>query len=997
MPSASSRKSAAASAGSPSGGSAAVAANPTTAPDVIRIRGARVHNLQNVDLDLPRDRLVVITGPSGSGKSSLAFDTLFAEGQRQYIESLSVYVRQFLTQLQRPDVDLIEGLQPTISIDQRAGTQNPRSTVATVTEIHDYLRLLMARVGIPHCPKCGEAIRRQTTEQILDNVLAMPPGSKIILLAPLVRGRKGKHEDALATIRKAGFVRVRIDDALYEIDQVPELAPRKNHSIDAIVDRLILRDNIRPRLAESVQLALKHGNGVLTILSALPIAPPTNGGTATNGHGKTNGHGHDKPHGAAAPEPKPPSDWHENLFSTLHACPTCRLSFEELEPRTFSFNSPYGACPICEGLGSRSGFDPDLVVPDRSLSLGEGAIVPWRDDESHVLELHRRLLQPFVDDHGVDWNLPLKKWKPSDLTSLLHGDGKKFPGVLALLEDEYMAATAQSAKDALEPFRTSIPCIECGGARLRPEARAVRLGDQTIQGISDLPVSAARAFFRELTLDAERELIGRPVIAEIVRRLDFLNQVGIGYLTLARSADTLSGGELQRIRLATGIGSGLVGTCYILDEPSIGLHPRDNNRLIAALRALQQLGNTVLVVEHDEAIMREADWLVDVGPAAGRHGGRIVAQGTPAEVIANPDSITGRYLAGRASIPVPATRRKFNPKRVVTLEGATANNLKDVTARFPVGLFTCVTGVSGSGKSSLVNETLVRAVRREFLGAGPKPGPFRKLNGLQNLDKLIEIDQTPIGRTPRSNPATYTGLFDEIRKVFATTREAKQHGYKVGRFSFNVSGGRCEACEGQGVRKIEMNFLPDLYVPCEVCGGARFNHQTLAVRYRDKSIADVLDMPIDEAAEFFENFSAIHRLLTSLQEVGLGYVTLGQNCTTLSGGEAQRIKLAAELARTQTGNTLYVLDEPTTGLHFEDVKRLLAVLGHLVELGNTVVVIEHNLDVMKTADWIIDLGPEGGGAGGEITAVGTPEDIAAVAGNATGEYLKQALAQSPTN
>ena len=939
----------------------AQAAAGSVADDMIRVRGARTHNLQNVDLDLPRDKLVVLTGPSGSGKSSLAFDTLFAEGQRQYVETLSVYVRQFLTQLQRPDVDLIDGLQPTISIDQRAGTQNPRSTVATVTEIHDYLRLLMARVGVPHCPKCGEPIRRQSTEQILDLMLAMPTGSKIILLAPLVRGRKGKHQEAFDAIRKAGFVRVRVDNVVYELDQVPELEPRKNHTVEAIVDRLILRDNIRPRLAESVQLTLKHGNGVLTVLSALPVEPPA------------------------------PSDWKEELFSTLHACPSCRVSFEELEPRTFSFNSPYGACPVCEGLGARHGFDADLVVPDRSLSLGEGAIVPWRDPEVEDLERRRRELAPLLENHGLAWDVPLKKFKPADLAALLEGDGRKFPGVLTLLEDEYIAAKP-AMKAELDAFRTPVPCIECRGARLRPEARAVQLGGRGIAEISDLPVDAARPFFAELKFNDEQEPIARPVITEILRRLDFLKQVGIGYLTLARSADTLSGGELQRIRLATGIGSGLVGTCYILDEPSIGLHPRDNRRLIDALRALQQLGNTVLVVEHDEAIMRESDLLIDVGPGAGRHGGRIVARGTPDEVAANPDSITGGYLSGRLKIPVPTTRRKVSSKRVITLEGASANNLQDVTARFPLGVLTCVTGVSGSGKSSLVNETLVRAVRRELLGAGPKPGPFKKLSGLQNVDKLIEIDQSPIGRTPRSNPATFTGLFDEIRKVYSTTREARQHGYKVGRFSFNVPGGRCEACEGQGVRKIEMNFLPDIYVPCETCGGARFNRQTLDVRYRDKSIADVLDMPIDEAVDFFENFPALSRILASLKEVGLGYVTLGQSCTTLSGGEAQRIKLATELARTQTGNTLYVLDEPTTGLHFEDVRKLLAVLGHLVELGNTVVVIEHNVDVMKTADWIIDLGPEGGSAGGHVTAVGTPEEIAAIPNHATGEYIRAALA-----
>jgi len=1001
---------------------------PTTAAalgdeltEYIRVRGARVHNLQNVDIDLPRDKLTVITGPSGSGKSSLAFDTLFAEGQRQYVESLSVYVRQFLTQLQRPDVDLIEGMQPTISIDQRAGTQNPRSTVATITEIHDYLRLLMARVGDPYCPQCGELIRKQTPDQIIDNLASLPVGSKVILLAPWVRGRKGKHEEALESIRKAGFVRVRVDGMVCELDQVPELAPRKTHTIEAIIDRLIIRDNLRPRLAESVQLSLKHGNGVLTILSAKASGPPAvqtpqsaaGPGNGKNSHSHPNGtqkivpsnkNGGAKPASGQVPaaaskatgpsaEPAKPvevSDWKEELFSTLHACPTCRLSFEELEPRTFSFNSPYGACQACEGLGARSGFDPDLVVPDRSLAFGDGAIAPWREADADDIERRRLNLTEFLADRGIEWNSPLKSLKPQDLEDLLHGAGKKFVGVLALLDEEYAAAT-QSRRDELDPYRTSIPCAVCQGSRLRPEARAVRLANETIQTISDMTVTDARTYFAGLKFADERELIARPVVTEILKRLEFLQQVGIGYLTLARAADTLSGGELQRIRLATGIGTGLVGTCYILDEPSIGLHPRDNQRLIDALRALQQLGNTVIVVEHDDAIMRQADHLVDMGPGAGRRGGHVVAQGSPAEVAADPASLTGGYLSGRLTVPVPASRRKANLKRAIVVEGAAANNLKDVTARFPLGTLTCVTGVSGSGKSSLVNETLVRAVRRELLGAGPKPGPFKKLTGLQQIDKLIEIDQSPIGRTPRSNPATYTGLFDEIRKVFATTREARQKGYKVGRFSFNVGGGRCEDCEGQGVRKIEMNFLPDLYVPCETCGGARFNRQTLAVRYRDKSIADVLDMPIDEAADFFENFPSIHRMLTSLREVGLGYVTLGQNCTTLSGGEAQRIKLAAELARTATGNTLYVLDEPTTGLHFDDVRRLLEVLGRLVELGNTVIVIEHNLDVMKTADWIIDLGPEGGAAGGQITAVGTPEEIAVLADNATGRFLKEVL------
>ena len=839
--------------------------------ECVRLRGVRVHNLQNVDLDLPRGKLVVVTGPSGSGKSSLAFDTLFAEGQRQYIETLSTYARQFLHQLERPDVDVIEGLQPTIAIDQRGGGRNPRSTVATVTEIYDYLRLLLARVGEVFCYRCGAPIRQQTPEQIADELTALAEGTKLILLAPLVRGRKGKHQEVFEVVRKAGLVRVRVDGAICDLDAVGELNARQNHTIEAVVDRIIVRAGVRPRLSESLALALKYGEGLV----AATILPP--GGDAE-------------------------SDWEERRYSTEYSCPNCRLNYEEIEPRTFSFNSPYGACPACQGLGLTG-------LNENGESSGE---------EHHV-------------------------------------------------------------------------CAECGGARLRPEARSVKLAGRAIHEITALPVSAAREFFAGVTLAPAEEAIGRPLLGEIGSRLAFIEEVGLGYLTLARAADTLSGGESQRIRLATGIGSGLVGVCYILDEPSIGLHPRDNQRLIDALRNLQRQGNSVLVVEHDEAIMREADEIVDLGPGAGRHGGRIVAQGSPDEIHRNPQSLTGKYLSGVEKIAVPAERRAANLRKAIVIEAATGNNLKNVTAEFPLSALVCVTGVSGSGKSTLVLDTLACAVARRLNGEGPQPAAHAALRGLKQVDKLVEVDQSPIGRTPRSNPATYLGAFDEIRRVFATTRDARLRGYKASRFSFNVKGGRCETCQGQGMRKIEMNFLPDLYVACSECNGRQFNQATLGIRYRGLSIADVLRLRVDEALDFFENHPGLRRSLAGLVEVGLGYLTLGQSSTTLSGGEAQRIKLAAQLSRVDTGNTLYILDEPTTGLHFDDVRRLLAVLGRLVDLGNTVIVIEHHLDVMKSADWIIDLGPEGGEAGGQIVATGTPEQVAAVEGNVTGRYLRGVL------
>ncbi|MBN2577970.1 MAG: excinuclease ABC subunit UvrA [Pirellulales bacterium] len=970
------------------------------AEECIRIRGARMHNLRNLDVDLPRNRLVVLTGPSGSGKSTLAFDTLYAEGQRQYIESLSVYARQFLHQLERPDVDLIEGLQPTISIDQRAGSHNPRSTVATITEIYDYLRLLFARLGEARCYQCGEAIRPQTPEQILDALMELPAGTRVMILAPLVRGRKGRHEEVFAEIRKAGLLRARVDGEVIDVHAPPPMVAQKTHHVEAVIDRVVVREGIRARLAESIRLALEHGDGAILV---------------ANEERSERG-----------------SRWHDRLFSTLYACPNCKISYEELEPRTFSFNSPYGACPTCEGLGCREGFDPELVVPDWGLSLAGGAVGPWRNLSPAALKKLQARLRPFLSQAGLRWNSPLEKLSPRQRELFLFGEEKnhrkKFPGVLTLLEKEYATATSDQKRHKLATFRGQVPCAACHGARLRPEACAVRVAGKAIHEMTALSTTAARRFFEQLlplppgegwgegeTAKAECGMrsaesphpsalrtphspftpdqlpIARPLVEEILSRLKFLEKVGLDYLTLDRPADTLSGGELQRVRLASGLGSGLVGVCYVLDEPSIGLHPRDNRRLLDALSDLRQQGNTVVVVEHDEAIIRTADWIVDLGPGAGRHGGQIVARGTPRQITDSADSLTGRYLAGKETIPVPPHRRRVAKTRAVTLEGVTTNNLKNISVAFPLSALVCVTGVSGSGKSSLLSETLSRALVRRLGGLAPKPGPHAGLRGVSQIDKVVQIDQSPIGRTPRSNPATYTSVFDEIRKVFANTRDARQRGYKSGRFSFNVRGGRCEECQGQGLKKIEMNFLPDLYVTCSACEGKRFNRQTLEIRYKDLSIAEVLDLRIDEAAEFFANFPVIARLLGSLQEVGLGYMTLGQSSSTLSGGEAQRVKLAAELGRVNTGKTLYILDEPTTGLHFDDTRKLLQVLNRLVDLGNTVIVIEHNLDVIKTADWILDLGPEGGDAGGRLVASGTPEELAALPENYTGRFLRNAL------
>ncbi|MBX6312820.1 MAG: excinuclease ABC subunit UvrA [Isosphaeraceae bacterium] len=926
---------------------------------MIRVRGARVHNLREVDVDLPRDRLVVLTGVSGSGKSSLAFDTLYAEGQRRYIESLSSYARQFLDQLERPDVDLIEGLPPAVSIDQRAGAANPRSTVATLTEIYDYLRLLYARAGVPHCPDCGEPIRRQTPEQMVATVLAMQEGRKVIVLAPLVRGRKGQHAEAFEAIRRAGLLRARVDGQIIDLQEgLPKLAKTKTHDIEAVVDRLVVREGIRPRLAESIDRALKLGEGTI-LLSAQAEA-----------------------------------GWEDQALSVHFACPSCGRGVEEIEPRTFSFNSPYGACPACAGLGVLSAFDPELVIPDHSKSLAEGTVAAWsalptnraaeRAEDPRLTALLKRL--------GLTRKTPLASWPEEATRKFLDGDPETgFEGVLNELEREYAATKSESRRAALEVFRGEVVCPACGGARLRPEARAVTVGGQPIPELTAQSASGIRAFLESLPFEPPLDQVGPPLVREIAGRLAFLERVGLGYLTLDRWADTLSGGELQRVRLAGQIGSGLVGVCFVLDEPTAGLHPRDTDRLLDSLKDLRDRGNSVLVVEHDEAVIRAADYLIDLGPGAGPDGGRIVASGPPGALADAGESVTARYLRGEVRVARPTSDRLARSPAWIEILGASEHNLKGIEARIPVGTLTCVTGVSGSGKSTLVQDVFARAVRRKLGGIGRRADRHAQIKGLEAIDKLIDIDQTPIGRSPRSTPATYTGVYDEIRRVFAQTREAKLRGYTASRFSFNVKGGRCEACQGQGLRKVEMQFLPDLYVRCETCGGRRFNRPTLEVRYRGRSIADVLELRVDVALAVFENVPKVRRGLEALHEAGLGYITLGQSSPTLSGGEAQRVKLAAELGRAATGRTLYILDEPTTGLHFADVANLLRVLHRLADLGNTVVVIEHNLDVIASADWVIDLGPGGGEAGGRIVAMGTPRDVAGAAESATGRYLRSLL------
>lgn len=948
--------------------------------DAINIRGARVHNLRNLDVEIPRDRLVVLTGVSGSGKSSLAFDTLYAEGKRQYIESLSIYARQFLDQVARPDVDVIDGLQPTLCIDQRPGSQNPRSTVATVTEIYDYLRLLMARLGEVSCYACGQPIRQQSIDQIVELLLEMPEGTKTMILAPIVRGRKGAQKEILAKIRRHGLVRVRVDGLVCELDDVPKLSERKKHNIDAVVDRVIIRPDIEQRLVDSVRTAVDFGEGLMSICYQLPDAETT----AENSEANENDDAEDDP----SPQP---NGWQDEFVSTRYACPNCNISYEELEPRTFSFNSPYGACPVCEGLGLCEQFDPSLVVPSGERSWLEGAVEPWKGATSKIARANQSIVEDFLASRKLRMDKPTSEFSETDKNAFLVGDGKEFPGILVLLEKELATATSASRMKHLAQYRAKVVCTACDGSRLRPESNSVRLGGKTIAEITSQSVGEARQFFQKLAFRGEQRKISRPLLAAIDSRLEFLSKVGVDYLTLNRSADTLSGGEFQRVRLATSIGSGLVGVCYILDEPSIGLHPRDNQRLIDSLRDLQSLGNTVLVVEHDEAIMKIADHLIDMGPGAGSEGGQIVALGTPQEVMRSAESLTGQYLSGKHSIELPKKRRRIAKSRSLVIQDVTTHNLRGVDVRVPLAALVCVTGVSGSGKSSLINETLAPALLRRLGRVAPKPGPFHGLRGVNQIDKVVQIDQSPIGRSSRSNPATYTGVFDEIRKVFAGTREAKQRGFTASRFSFNNKEGRCEACQGHGEQKIEMSFMPDLYVTCDACDGARFNRQTLQAFYRGKTIADVLAMSVASAAEFFQNFVNIARVFEGLKRVGLGYLRLGQPSTTLSGGEAQRIKLANELSRQDSGKTLYLLDEPTTGLHFDDIRRLLDVLGELVDRGNTVLIIEHNLEVIKCADWIIDLGPEGGDKGGLVVAEGTPEQVALIGDSYTGQFLKRRL------
>ncbi len=924
----------------------------------IVIKGAAAHNLKRLDLAIPRDKLVVITGLSGSGKSSLAFDTIFAEGQRRYVESLSAYARQFLEQMEKPEVESIEGLPPTISIEQRTGISNPRSTVATTTEVYDYLRLLYARAGEPHCHLCGRPIRQQSPEQIVAALLALPKGIRVMVLAPMVRGRKGEHKEILDRIAREGLVRVRVDGTVSPIEEAPKLDKRKLHSIEAVVDRLVVDPSQRSRFHDSVETALAMGEG-LAIVSR------------------------------AAGE-----RWDDTLYSQHYGCPECGVSIEELAPRLFSFNSPYGACPACSGLGTCMEFDPDLIVPDPTLSLARGAIHAWRRGEI-LSGWYNRALERFCRDFGVSMATPFEKLPPQVRHTLLHGsgeaEGESFKGVIPELAQRFRKTQSDSLKARLMGYMSEQPCAGCKGARLRPEARAVTVGGQAIHELAALSVADARRFLAGLRFSPERAAIAQPILKEAGQRLQFMIDVGIGYLTLDRPSGSLSGGEAQRIRLATQVGSGLVGVCYVLDEPTIGLHQRDNARLIATLRDLQGLGNTVIVVEHDEQTIRSADHIIDLGPGAGAQGGRVVAEGTLDDILAAPASLTGQYLSGRLAIPTPSRRRPVSAAKAIVIRGAAANNLKTIDAAIPLGGIVCVTGVSGSGKSTLVNDILHRALMRHFYASRTKPGDHRAIEGVELIDKVIIIDQSPIGRTPRSNPATYTGVFDDIRRIFAALKDAKVRGYSPGRFSFNVKGGRCEACEGQGTKRIEMHFLPDIYVTCEACRGRRYNRETLDIRYRGRSIADVLDLQIGEALGFFAPFPRVKRILQTLHDVGLDYMALGQSSTTLSGGEAQRVKLSTELAKVATGNTLYILDEPTTGLHFADISRLLEVLARLADRGNTLLIIEHNPDVIKCADWIIDLGPEGGDAGGRIVAEGPPEAVAANPASYTGQVLARCL------
>ena len=936
--------------------------------EYIRIRGAREHNLKNIDVNIPRNEFVVLTGLSGSGKSSLAFDTIYAEGQRRYMESLSSYARQFLGQMEKPDVDDIQGLSPAISIDQKSTNRNPRSTVGTVTEIYDYLRLLYARVGIPHCPKCGKVIAKQTVDQIVDTLMALPERTKIQLLAPIVRGRKGEHVKILDNARRSGYVRVRIDGNLYDLSEEIKLEKNKKHNIEIVVDRLIVKEGIEQRLTDSVETVMGLTGGLLLV--------------------DANG------------EPM--------NFSQSFSCPDCGISIDEIEPRSFSFNNPFGACPVCHGLGFKMEFDVDLMIPDKRLSIAEGAItvLGWRsctDPKSYT----RAILDALAEEYGFDLHTPFQDL-PEEIQHMLiygtdgrevtvHYKGKRgegyydvaFEGLIKNVQRRYRENHSERQKAEYENFMTVTPCDACHGQRLKEESLAVTVGDYNIAQLTNLSVKRLMEFFRDIRLSERQLMIGKQILREIRGRIGFLNDVGLDYLSLSQATGTLSGGEAQRIRLATQIGSGLVGVAYILDEPSIGLHQRDNDKLIHALKSLRDLGNSLIVVEHDEDTMLAADYIVDIGPEAGEHGGEVVATGTAEELMRNPNSITGEYLSGKRKIPVPAERRK--PTGWITVKGAAENNLKNINMKFPLGVLTCVTGVSGSGKSSLINEILYKKLACLLNRARIKPGKHKDIVGVEQLDKIINIDQSPIGRTPRSNPATYTGVFDHIRELFAMTKDAKARGYDKGRFSFNKKGGRCEACAGDGIIKIEMHFLPDVYVPCEVCHGQRYNRETLEVKYKGKNIYEVLDMTVEEACRFFDSLPSIRRKIETLRDVGLGYIKLGQPSTTLSGGEAQRVKLATELSRQSTGKTIYVLDEPTTGLHFADVHKLTEILQRLTEGGNTVVVIEHNLEVIKTADYIIDMGPEGGEGGGTVVTAGTPEEVAAVPESYTGQYLKKYL------
>ena len=937
----------------------------------IRIRGANEHNLKNVDVDIPRDALVVFTGLSGSGKSSLAFDTIYAEGQRRYMESLSSYARQFLGQMEKPNVEKIEGLSPAISIDQKSTNRNPRSTVGTVTEIYDYFRLLYARIGIPHCPNCGKEIKKQSVDQMVDQIMALPEGTRLQLLAPVVRGRKGRHEKVLERAARSGYVRVRIDGNLYELAENIQLDKNIKHNIDIVVDRLIVKPGIERRLTDSIENVLNLSEGLLFV-------------------------------------ERVGSDEEMLTFSQSFSCPDCGVSIDEIEPRSFSFNNPFGACPECYGLGYKMEFDSDLMIPDRTLSINQGAItvLGWQSCQQPG-SFANAILQALAKEYHFDLDTPFGEYPQKIQDILLHGTGGKevlvyyegqrgkgqypiaFEGLIRNVERRYRETGSDATKQEYETFMRITPCRLCKGQRLKKEALAVTVCGKNIYEITSMFIGELSQFLQDMKLTAQQELIGSQILKEIRARVGFLIDVGLDYLSLSRATGTLSGGEAQRIRLATQIGSGLVGVCYILDEPSIGLHQRDNDKLLATLKNLRDLGNTLIVVEHDEDTMRAADYIVDVGPGAGSHGGQIVASGTVEEIMNTPESITGQYLSGAKKIPVPETRRK--PTGWLTVRSAEENNLKKIDVKFPLGVFTCVTGVSGSGKSSLVNEILYKHLARDLNRARCIPGKHAGIDGIEQLDKVIAIDQSPIGRTPRSNPATYTGVFDMIRDLFASTSDAKAKGYKKGRFSFNVKGGRCEACGGDGIIKIEMHFLPDVYVPCEVCGGKRYNRETLDVKYKGKSIYDVLDMTVEEALTFFENVPSIQRKIQTLYDVGLSYVKLGQPSTELSGGEAQRIKLAAELSRRSTGRTIYILDEPTTGLHFADVQKLIEILHRLAEGGNTVVVIEHNLDVIKTADYLIDIGPEGGMRGGTVIAKGTPEEVAKNPASYTGYYVKKML------